>query len=88
MRRSTSTRSTSAADTHLPRLLYSRDEAGYQLSISTRGIDYLIAAGRIHTRKIGGRILIPHDELLRFAGSDRKQVITPETQASQVASAA
>ena len=76
------------APSTLPRLLYSRAEASFRLSISTRGIDYLIAAGRIRTRKIGGRILIPHEELHRFAGSDRKQVITPGTTESQIASAA
>jgi hypothetical protein len=62
------------APSTLPRLLYSRAEASFRLSISTRGI--------------GGRILIPHEELHRFAGSDRKQVITPGTTESQIASAA
>src|ERR1017187_3065716 len=38
-----------------PRLLYSRKECAYQLSLSMRALDYLIAAGRLRTRKIGGR---------------------------------
>jgi excisionase family DNA binding protein len=62
----------------LPRLLYSRKEAAYQLSISTRSIDYLIAEGRLNTRKIGGRILIPHDELVRFSRHDRMHPMRPD----------
>ena len=58
-----------------PRLLYARKEAAYQLSISLRGIAYLIAEGRLRTRKIGGRTLIPHDELLRFSRLDRHDFI-------------
>lgn len=56
-----------------PRLLYSRKEAAYQLSISVRAIDYLISARRVKTRKIGGRILIAHEELLRFSRYDRTE---------------
>jgi excisionase family DNA binding protein len=62
----------------LPRLLYSRKEAAYQLSISTRSLDYLIAEGRLNTRKIGGRILVPHDELLRFSRHDRMEPMRPD----------
>jgi hypothetical protein len=61
-----------------PRLLYSRKECAYQLSLSMRALDYLIAAGRLRTRKIGGRILIAHDELIRFSRADRSEPMTPE----------
>jgi hypothetical protein len=53
--------------TPLPRLLYSREEASYQLSISVRSLDYLIAGRKIATQKMGSRILIPHAELVRLA---------------------
>lgn len=62
----------------LPRLFYSRKEAAYLLSISVRSLDYLIAEGRLHTRKIGAKILVPHDELLRFARHDRSEDIRPK----------
>jgi hypothetical protein len=62
----------------VPRLLYSRKDTAYQLSISLRSLAYLISEGRIHTRKIGGRILIPHEELLRFSRHDRFDHMTPE----------
>ncbi|MGF7180413.1 helix-turn-helix domain-containing protein [Tunturiibacter psychrotolerans] len=77
--RTTRTRRSQEAvsSTPQPRLLYSRKEASYQLSISVRSIDYLITEGRLHTRKIGGRILVPHEELLRFVRSDRMQAMTP-----------
>src|ERR1017187_6152894 len=61
-----------------PRPLYSRKECAYQLSLSMRALDYLIAAGRLRTRKIGGRILIAHDELIRFSRADRSEPMTPE----------
>jgi excisionase family DNA binding protein len=66
------------AERPVPRLLYSRKDAAYQLSISTRCLDYLIAEKRLHSRKIGGRILIPHEELLRFSRHDRMEPMTPE----------
>jgi hypothetical protein len=65
-----------------PRLLYSRKESAYQLSLSIRAVDYLIAAGRLKTRRIGGRILVAHDELIRFARADRMEPMTPEVSAS------
>jgi hypothetical protein len=68
-----------------PRLLYSRKESVYQLSLSIRAVDYLIASGRLKTRRIGGRILVAHDELIRFARADRMEPMTPEVSASAAA---
>jgi hypothetical protein len=53
------------------RLLYDRKEASRQLSISIRSLDYRIAGKQIATRRIGSRILIPHEELVRLATSAR-----------------
>jgi excisionase family DNA binding protein len=61
------------------RLLYSRKEAAYQLSISTRAIDYLIATREIAVRRNGSRILIPHAELVRYARADHYQPIRPQS---------
>ena len=49
------------------RLLYDRKEAVRQLSISVRSLDYLIAARKLETRRIGKKVLIPHASLSRFA---------------------
>ena len=68
-----------------PRLLYARKDVAYQLSLSIRAVDYLIAAGRLKTRRIGGRILVAHDELIRFAKADRMEPMTPEVLASATA---
>jgi hypothetical protein len=57
--------------TNASRLLYTRKEAAYQISISVRSLDYLIAGKQIVTRRIGSRILIPHEELVRLATSAR-----------------
>jgi excisionase family DNA binding protein len=51
------------------RLLVSRREAAWRLSISLRALDYLIANGSIPRQKIGSRILIPTQALVKFASS-------------------
>ena len=59
------------------RLLYSRKEAASLLSLSVRALDCLIQDCRIKTRRIGNRVLVPADELLRFAGADQTYTIRP-----------
>jgi hypothetical protein len=55
------------------KLLVSRKVAAEMLSISVRGVDYLIAAGRLSTRRIANRVLVPIEEIRRFAQSDHPQ---------------
>ncbi|WP_213805738.1 helix-turn-helix domain-containing protein [Granulicella sp. dw_53] len=55
----------------IERLLYSRKEAAFLLSISTRTLDTYIAVGKLKVRKLGGRKLIPKAELVRFAARDQ-----------------
>jgi excisionase family DNA binding protein len=57
------------------KLLVSRDEAAQLLSISVRGIDYLVATRRLPFRKIGGRVLIPVAELRKYANGDHPERI-------------
>jgi excisionase family DNA binding protein len=57
------------------KLLVSREEAAQLLSISQRGLDYLIANRRLPTRRIGGRVLIPVDDLRKYAGGDHPENI-------------
>jgi hypothetical protein len=61
-----------------PRLLYAKKEAAYQLSISVRSLNYLIAEGRINVRRIGGWVLVPYSELIRFSRHDRYDLLAPE----------
>lgn len=49
------------------RLLYDRKTAARMLSISVRSLDYLIAAKRLDTRRIGKKVLITHRSLTQFA---------------------
>jgi hypothetical protein len=88
MNRETPTRSASTAAVPLPRLLYSRVESAHQLSLSVRAIDYMVAQGAIRVRRIGGRILIPHSELLRLARTDQIEHITPPSSSSAASAAA
>lgn len=57
------------------KLLVSREEAAQLLSISQRGLDYLIANRRLPTRRIGGRVLVPVAELRKYAGGDHPENI-------------
>src|SRR6266567_5399822 len=43
------------------------------LSISIRGVDYLIATKRLSTRRIANRVLIPIEEIRKFARSDHPE---------------
>jgi hypothetical protein len=57
------------------KLLYSRRDAAKALSLSIRPIDYLIATGRLTTRRIGGKILIPTSAVRRFAREDHPESV-------------
>jgi hypothetical protein len=63
-------------DTAVPDAPYllDRKKAAFMLSLSLRSIDYLIAEGRLRTRRIGGRILLPTADLIKSlirTGSNR-----------------
>lgn len=55
------------------KVLVSRKAAAAMLSISIRGVDYMIAAKRLSTRRIANRVLIPVDEIRKFARSDHPE---------------
>jgi excisionase family DNA binding protein len=57
------------------KLLVSREEAAQLLSISQRGLDYLVASKRLPTRRIGARVLIPVAELRKYARCDHPEPI-------------
>lgn len=48
-------------------LLLTRNQAAAALNLSTRSIDYLVAEGRLPSRKLGKRRLIPRDAVERIA---------------------
>jgi hypothetical protein len=56
------------------RLLYDRKEAARQLSISIRGLDYIIAAKELDTRRIGRKVLVTHASLVRYASGSHYTV--------------
>jgi excisionase family DNA binding protein len=59
-----------ADDREISKLLYSRKDAAFALSISIRSLDYLVAAKQLKFRKVGRKILIPASELSRYARAD------------------
>jgi excisionase family DNA binding protein len=64
-----------AAD--IEKLLYTREDSAFMLSISERSLDYLISSKEINTRRVGRRVLIPRSELLRFARGNHTDSIRP-----------
>lgn len=58
------------------KLLYSRKDSAFALSISIRSLDLAIAAGKIVVRKLGKRIVIPADALLAYASVDHATLTT------------
>ena len=62
-------------DNQIEKLLYSREDAAAALSISIRSVDYLIAEGKVTTRRIGRKILIPAGDIKRFARADHPERI-------------
>ena len=55
------------------RLLVSRKAAAEMLTVSIRKVDYMIADGRMLTRRIDNRVLIPIEEIRKFAESDHQK---------------
>lgn len=71
-----------------PRLLYSRRDAAYLLSESIRSIDYKLANGTLRYIRQGGRVKIPHAELLRQAAIDDNTPIVPRCRPGNVSESA
>jgi excisionase family DNA binding protein len=59
-------------------ILLSRKQAASLLSISLRGLDYLISQQKIRTRRIGKRVLIARHEIERFARASHPQPLAPK----------
>ncbi len=73
--------SASAEKPAVAKLLYSRKDAAYALSISVRSLDYLIANKQLNTRKLGKKVMISHSELSRFARADHHSLTADSNEA-------
>ena len=62
-------------DHSVEKLLYSRRDTAEALCLSIRSVDYLITTGRLSTRQIGGKILIPTSAVRRFAREDHPESV-------------
>lgn len=62
-------------DPEVQKLLYSRKDTARALSLSVRSIDYLIYTGRLPTRRVGGKILVPVSDIRRFARTDHPEFV-------------
>jgi excisionase family DNA binding protein len=54
------------------KLLYTKAEAAEMLSVSVRTIENLIGNKELAARRIGRRVLIPHQSLLQFIRADHE----------------
>jgi hypothetical protein len=71
-------------DRSIEKLLYSRRDTAEALSLSIRSIDYLITTGRLPTRRVGGKILIPASAVRRFAREDHPDSVRSSIPGSSV----
>jgi len=71
-------------DRSVEKLLYSRRATAEALSLSIRSIDYLITAGRLPARRVGGKILIPASAVRRFAREDHPDSVRSSSGSSSV----
>lgn len=55
---------------HTNKVLLSKKEVAWLLSLSVRSVDYLIVRGELAVRRVGKRVLIHRTELERFARRD------------------
>ena len=62
-------------------LVLTREETAGALRLSLRTVDNLIARGELRVRRVGRRVLIPTDEVTRFANGVRDEA-TPLVNAS------
>ena len=60
------------------RLLYPRKDAAFQLGVSVRTLDYIIARKELETRRIGKKVLIPRGALVRFANTNHFDSVSGE----------
>jgi len=51
-------------------IAFSRREAADALRVSLRTLDYLLAQGKLHGRRIGRRIVIPRSEVEKLLRRD------------------
>lgn len=58
----------------IEKLLVTRQEAARALSVSIRAIDYLIHIGKLPSRKLGKRRLVPISALENFARHDCSRI--------------
>jgi excisionase family DNA binding protein len=67
------------------RLLYPRKDAAYQLGVSVRTLDYLVARKELETRRIGKKVLITRRSLVRFANANHYEAVRGDAEQSEQA---
>jgi excisionase family DNA binding protein len=64
-----------AADLSLiPKILYSRKESAYALTVSIRSLDLILASGEMKFRRVGRKVLIPRESLEQYAKRDHQHL--------------
>jgi excisionase family DNA binding protein len=65
------------------RLLYPRKDAAFQLGVSVRTLDYLIARKELETRRIGKKVLVTRRSLVRFAGANHFGAVSSQVSGGE-----
>jgi excisionase family DNA binding protein len=56
------------------KLAYNKGEAAEMLSVSVRTVDNLLALKELVSRRVGRRVVIPHQAIVQFLRSDHRTV--------------
>ena len=75
--------SASADDRGIAKILYSRKDAAFALSLSIRSLDMLIAFGQLDVRRMGKKVMVPAESLNRYASIDHACLTRPDFKAVQ-----
>ena len=62
--------SAAAISPDTPKLLFTRKECAYSLGLSLRSVAFLLKSGQLGFKNYGSKILIPHQELVKFSKKD------------------
>lgn len=82
MARNEKSRTTGTGPDPVPRLLYGITEAAQALSLSPRFVLNFVQQGAIKSVRVGRRLLIRHEELVRFARRNHESPNIPATECS------
>ena len=64
----------------IQKILYDRKSAAFAISVSLRSLDYLISLKKINTIRLGSKVMISHDSLVKFSQANHASLTSTAVQ--------